>query len=48
MRLGKETKFWGDITADMMSEEEQVGDKDYFNVLGSSYNCFSGSKLFAQ
>ncbi len=22
MRLGKETKFWGDTTADMMSEEE--------------------------
>ena len=27
MRLGKETKFWDDIAADMMSEEELVGDK---------------------
>jgi len=26
VRKGKETKFWADITADMMSEEEQVGD----------------------
>jgi len=26
VRKGKETKFWADVTADMMSEEERVGD----------------------
>ena len=26
VRQGKETKFWADVTADMMSEEERVGD----------------------
>lgn len=33
VRSGKEAGFWADITADMMSEEERVGDKYIQHIL---------------
>ena len=33
VRPGNEAKFWVDVTADMMSEEERVGDRYTFGIL---------------